>query len=121
MWMELSGIVTPEELKAGNQTIANMIEDADDGLFLVRDGRGLREIQVPATSIARIATWFENSKFAGMILISSPDSMHLEITGEFMARLKHIEVESAFTVAEVHERLLAMDASLADKLPSLNG
>jgi hypothetical protein len=28
--MELSGIVTPEELKVGNETIANMIEDADD-------------------------------------------------------------------------------------------
>ena len=120
LWMKLSGVITQEELRDGNAEIAEMVADVPDGLILVRDARDLNEMRVPAATIARVASWFRNGKFLAMILMSSADSMHLEITGEFMARLKNVPTEGAFNVAEAHQRLVEIDPSLADSLPALN-
>jgi hypothetical protein len=118
--MQLSGVVSQEELRAGNIAIAEMIEDAPNGLFLVRDGRDLRGLDLSPGHISRLSSWLQSPKFAGMILFSSPDSLHLEATGEIVARMKKVRTEGASTRAEVHQRLLEFDPSLADHLPELD-
>ena len=118
--MELRGVLDSDGLRSGSDAIADMVENAPDGLILVRDGRGLRGLEVPAAEVARIARWLGSPKFAGMVLISDADSIHLELTGELVARVKHIHTESAATMEEVHHHLITMDPSLKGLLPDLS-
>ena len=120
LWMELSDTLMLEDVQAGNAAIVDMIRNTPNKFYLVRDGRGLRGLDVSPADIARIAIWMQPSKVAGMILLSGPDSLHLEVAGEVVARMKRIPAEGAFTLAEVHQRLVEFDPSLADLLPPLN-
>lgn len=120
LWLELSGVVTADDLQEGNATTTDLLRRASDGTYLVWDGRDLRGLDASPAHIARMASWMQPPTFAGMILFSSPDSIHLEVTGEIVARMRRIPAESASTLREIHQRLEEFDPSLADLLPDLN-